>query len=261
MNSVIFVAGVYGVGKSTLCNKLSSATGIPAFSAGDLISYINGETYGRIKVVKDAKSNQNILISAVDATLEKCPHFLLAGHFCIVDKDNEVELLPEYVFSREHITKEMCFATQGEFNSMIEDLTNCGLISVRVEDNVRGSDLQIVSNEENKTRIRFGVFETDESNTEEDSDDARIKSIVPFQLAYAVSIHKAQGLEYNSIKVVIPNSNSERITHGIFYTAITRTKEKLKIFWSADTMTKIIEGFKAETKDNLSIEMIKPFLS
>ena len=105
MNSVIFVAGVYGVGKSTLCNKLSSATGIPAFSAGDLISDINGETYGRNKVVKDAKSNQDILISAVDMKFEKCPHFLLAGHFCIVDKDNEVELLPEYVFSRLHLSQ------------------------------------------------------------------------------------------------------------------------------------------------------------
>jgi adenylate kinase len=102
---VIFVAGVYGVGKSTLCNKLSSATGIPAFSAGDLISDINGETYGRNKVVKDAKSNQDILISAVDAKLEKSPHFLLAGHFCIVDKDNKVELLPEYVFSRLHLSQ------------------------------------------------------------------------------------------------------------------------------------------------------------
>lgn len=105
MNSVIFVAGVYGVGKSTLCNKLSSATGIPAFSAGDLISDINGETYGRNKVVKNAKSNQDILISAVDVKLEKYPHFLLAGHFCIVDKDNEVVLLPEYVFSKLHLSQ------------------------------------------------------------------------------------------------------------------------------------------------------------
>lgn len=105
MHNVIFVAGVYGVGKSTLCNKLSSATGIPAFSAGDLISDINGETYGRNKVVKDAKNNQDILISAVDAKLEECPHFLLAGHFCIVDKDNEVELLPEYVFSKLHLSQ------------------------------------------------------------------------------------------------------------------------------------------------------------
>ncbi len=105
MHNVIFVAGVYGVGKSTLCNKLSSAAGIPAFSAGDLISHINGETYGRNKVVKDAKNNQDILISAVDAKLEECPHFLLAGHFCIVDKDNEVELLPEYVFSKLHLSQ------------------------------------------------------------------------------------------------------------------------------------------------------------
>jgi len=37
---------------------------------------------------------------------------------------------------RDHITKEMCFATQGEFNRMIEDLTTCGLISFRVEDNI-----------------------------------------------------------------------------------------------------------------------------
>ena len=55
--------------------------------------------------VKDAKSNHDILISAVDMKFEKCPHFLLAGHFCIVDKDNEVELLPEYVFSRLHLSQ------------------------------------------------------------------------------------------------------------------------------------------------------------
>ena len=84
-----------------------------------------------------------------------------------------------------------------------------------------------------------------------------MKSVVPFQLAYAVSIHKAQGLEYNSIKIVIPNSNSERISHGIFYTAITRTKQKLKIFWSADTMESIISGFSEEKKSRISLDIIK----
>ena len=51
-------------------------------------------------------------------------------------------------------------------------------------------------------------------------------SVIPFQLAYAVSIHKAQGLEYDSVKVIIPKSNSEKITHGIFYTAITSANTK-----------------------------------
>ena len=103
MPSVSFIAGVYGVGKSTLCDKLRSATDIPAFSAGDLISEVNGETYGRNKVVKDVNGNQEILITAVDMKLKEYPRFMLAGHFCIIDKNNKVESLPEYVFSKLHL--------------------------------------------------------------------------------------------------------------------------------------------------------------
>lgn len=121
----------------------------------------------------------------------------------------------------------------------------------------RGTDLSIVSHAENSTRIRFSVYANDDNQTDEDYEIARMKSVVPFQLAYAVSIHKAQGLEYNSIKIVIPNSNSERISHGIFYTAITRTKQKLKIYWSADTMENIISGFNEEKKSRISLDIIK----
>lgn len=71
-----------------------------------------------------------------------------------------------------------------------------------------------------------------------DSSDA----IVPFQVAYAVSIHKAQGLEYKSVKIVITNEVEELITHNIFYTAITRAKEDLKIYWTPETEKKILEG-------------------
>ena len=126
---------------------------------------------------------------------------------------------------------------------------------------VRDTDLEIVSRTDKSTRIRFCVYEYDESKSEGDYEEARMRSIVPFQLAYAVSIHKAQGLEYNSIKVVIPSSNSERISHGIFYTAITRTKEKLKIFWSADTMTQVIGSFNNENGNKMSLDMIKTLLS
>ena len=88
-------------------------------------------------------------------------------------------------------------------------------------------------------------------------EEDREKTVVPFQLAYAVSIHKAQGLEYKSVKIVIPSSNAERITHGIFYTAITRAKEKLKIFWSSETMQEIVDGFSCEDSGHRSLEIIK----
>lgn len=77
-------------------------------------------------------------------------------------------------------------------------------------------------------------------NTDEDDDD-NDSTVVPFQIAYAVSIHKAQGLEYRSVKIVITNEVEERITHNIFYTAITRTKEKLKVYWSPETEQSVLE--------------------
>ena len=86
--------------------------------------------------------------------------------------------------------------------------------------------------------ISFWVEKYKSTDEDDDSSDA----IVPFQVAYAVSIHKAQGLEYNSVKIVITNEIEELITHNIFYTAITRAKEKLKIYWTPETEKKILEG-------------------
>lgn len=93
-NGVIFIAGAYGVGKSTLCNKLSLTLGIPSFSAGDLISEVNGEIYGQNKVVKDKTENQNILIAAIKDRLNTHPVFLLAGHFCIFNKKTKLKFFP-----------------------------------------------------------------------------------------------------------------------------------------------------------------------
>ena len=100
MNSgVIFVAGCYGVGKSTLCDKLSQRLSIPFYSAGDLISEINGESYGANKAVKDKDQNQQYLIDSVEYKMQVVPVLLLAGHFCIFNKLDQVERLPENVFN------------------------------------------------------------------------------------------------------------------------------------------------------------------
>ena len=64
-----------------------------------------------------------------------------------------------------------------------------------------------------------------------------------------MSIHKAQGLEYDSVKIVITNETEERITHNIFYTAITRTKNKLKIYWSPETEKSVLERFEVKNSN------------
>lgn len=101
----IFLAGVYGVGKSTLADKLSAKTGIKNYSAGDLISNANGETYGANKVVSDKNKNQDILADAVSSILKTEQTILLAGHLCILGKDGNVDALPENVFYKLSIEK------------------------------------------------------------------------------------------------------------------------------------------------------------
>lgn len=92
---------------------------------------------------------------------------------------------------------------------------------------------------ENST-VRFDVFESGDG----DEDGEQSNATVPFQVAYAVSIHKAQGLEYDSVKVVITDANEEDVTHSIFYTAITRAREKLRIFWTPETQQSILVKLK-----------------
>lgn len=91
--------------------------------------------------------------------------------------------------------------------------------------------------------VRFSVFEYD--NTDEDDDSLNLT--VPFQVAYAVSIHKAQGLEYDSVKIVITDANEEDITHNIFYTAITRARERLRIFWTPETQQGVLKNLRRNT--------------
>ncbi|WP_283673574.1 ATP-binding protein [Butyricicoccus sp. Marseille-Q5471] len=103
--STIFIAGVYGIGKSTMCSTLSARLHIPAFSAGDLISAVNGEQYGVNKAVTDKDNNQILLAKRVRELNRENERIILAGHFCIFDADNRVEVLPESVYSALNITR------------------------------------------------------------------------------------------------------------------------------------------------------------
>jgi len=123
-------------------------------------------------------------------------------------------------------TEEMKIWFEIELDCMINELDACEY------------DFELMdASESGNSIIKFSVDKY--RNTDED--DEYSDAVVPFQVAYAVSIHKAQGLEYCSVKIVITNETEERITHNIFYTAITRAKENLKIYWSPETEKSVLE--------------------
>lgn len=120
------------------------------------------------------------------------------------------------------------------------------------EDEVNDCDgLTYIASTNNKTTVSFNVdrhkpyyFDNEPENK---------KHVLPFQVAYAVSIHKSQGLEYSSVKIVISNETENKITHDIFYTAITRAQNYLKIYWPYSVANKILSTIKPKTNNDSQI--------
>ena len=108
---------------------------------------------------------------------------------------------------------------------------------------------------ETKTTSSIVGFSIDKEFENDDDDDDK-NNIVPFNIAYALSIHKAQGLEYNSVKVVLTKDVEKLISANIFYTSITRAKNKLTIFWTVETGEYIIKQLK-DNKNNRDLNIFK----
>jgi len=120
------------------------------------------------------------------------------------------------------------------------------------------TELILIENneEEEKSLIRFCVHKL--KSADEEGED--FKTIVPFQVAYAVSIHKSQGLEFESVKIVITDEVEELVSHNVFYTAITRAREKLKIYWTPEVEEKVINRIKPQdiTRD---VEILRNYIN
>ena len=134
-------------------------------------------------------------------------------------------------------------------NIEIDDVNDYVWFTIEINEIVHNyfgiyTDIELIEyTEDNKTVVRFFVKKFKDTN----EDDENYQNIIPFNLAYAVSIHKAQGLEYESVKIIITSNIEDNITKNIFYTAITRTKKKLTIFWSPESQKKVFENFKIRT--------------
>ena len=64
------------------------------------------------------------------------------------------------------------------------------------------------------------------------------------QLAYATTIHKSQGCEYNTVIIPLTMQHRRMLQRNLIYTAITRAKEKVILVGdenALDTLSKMIE--------------------
>lgn len=79
-------------------------------------------------------------------------------------------------------------------------------------------------------------------------------------LAYAVSVHKAQGSEYEMLILVLLPSHSIMLNRELFYTAVTRAKKKIFLISDEVTVQRAINNAKpAERKTLLSKRLKEVF--
>lgn len=97
--NIIFIGGIHGVGKTTLCKKITEKSHIKHYSAGQLIKMLkNGDGDIRDKGVKNINSNQDLLVAAIDQYLDKSTFAILDGHFCLLNTKHEINRIPKEAF-------------------------------------------------------------------------------------------------------------------------------------------------------------------
>ena len=95
-NNLIFLAGIHGVGKGYFCDKLLEEVKIPGYGASQLIREGRGEV-SIDKKVGDVQNNQDILLEQIQKKAQS-GLFILEGHFCLLDKENNIEDIPLSTF-------------------------------------------------------------------------------------------------------------------------------------------------------------------
>ena len=59
--------------------------------------------------------------------------------------------------------------------------------------------------------------------------------------AYAMTIHKSQGSEFDHIAITFDNSNSRLLSKELIYTAVTRAKQKVSIYSTKRALQKAVQ--------------------
>lgn len=101
----VFLAGIHGVGKSTLAKRLENELNLKAFSVSDLIRNAGKKLDLADKKTDDISQNQVLWKKELSKLRISEEILLLDGHFCLLDKNNSIIPLPFETFEGTKMSK------------------------------------------------------------------------------------------------------------------------------------------------------------
>lgn len=98
-HKIIFIGGVHGIGKTTLCRSICKKFDVNHYSASELIKRHGHIEFSSNARVENIDRNQEFLINAINEYLDTSKKYLMDGHFCLLNQDGAVTKIPEPTFT------------------------------------------------------------------------------------------------------------------------------------------------------------------
>lgn len=140
----------------------------------------------------------------------------------------------------------ICFKANG-FSFYINDKIICSKNTPTIKNGDMGIITNIASN------LITAMFDTGEESF--DSDRAVELGI---SLAYCISVHKAQGSEFETVIMPVSEENKNMLKRNLFYTAVTRAKKKMILVGQTNQIKTAVYNNKVVRRNgNLEKRLIK----
>lgn len=98
LDNIVFIGGIHGVGKSTICQQICSDLNMKYLSASELLKWEDINDDPKNKKVKNISFTQSRLIAGLTHSIQKGHYYLLDGHYCLLNEKAEVEKISIDVF-------------------------------------------------------------------------------------------------------------------------------------------------------------------
>lgn len=101
MGHVIFIAGIHGVGKSTLCKSVIDPMGVKHLTASEIIKkYRQVQIENKTKYAANIDENQIILIEGLHQESIDEAVTVLDGHFALLNEQGDIIAIDTTIFSQ-----------------------------------------------------------------------------------------------------------------------------------------------------------------
>ena len=109
-------------------------------------------------------------------------------------------------------------------------------------------DTCVVLEENGMSMAWFTPEESGQSGTRQ----FRLSDLPECELSFAVTVHKSQGSEFDTVLILIPEQISPVVTRQLLYTGITRSRKQVIIFGSMPMIRQAVQTT-VERRSNLQI--------